>query len=75
VFLAPGILKEKSRKIYYKITDKEEYDRLNKTLNDKTGKLMYNPPPMKQTGILMIDVEYIPLYPSLINKYEYNIRS
>ena len=77
VVLAPGILKEKSRKISHKITDKEEYDRLNKTLKDKTGKLMYNPPPMKQTGVLMIDVEYIPLHPSLIsnlNQYEYNIR-
>ena len=77
VLLAPGILKEKSRKITHKITDKQEYDKLNEALKYNNEKsYLTNPPSMKQSGVLMIDVEYIPLYPSLIdNKNKYEIKT
>ena len=69
VLLAPGILKEKSRKISYKITDKKEYEKLNKTLEYK-GQQKQIPPPMENTGVLMIDMEYIPLHTKLIDNKE-----
>lgn len=75
VLLAPGILKEKSRKISHKIRDKDEYDRLNRNFDKKTmGHCL--PAPMMRTGVLMIDVEYIPLYSSLVDdtsKYEIKV--
>lgn len=77
VLLAPGILKEKSRKITHKFTDKQEYEKLNEALKyNKEKSYLTNPPSMKQSGVLMIDVEYIPLYPSLIdNKNKYEIKT
>lgn len=75
VLLAPGILREKSRKIAYKITDKNEFDRLNETLKYKGITKIFPPYTMKNTGVLMIDVEYTPLYPVTVtnSNYEYDI--
>lgn len=69
VLLAPGILKEKSRKKAYKITDQSHYDILNKIIDDYPKELGN-----KDTSVLMIDVEYVPLYVSSNNtNSSYNI--
>ena len=75
VLLAPGILREKSRKIAYKIRDKDEFDRLNKTLKYKGMTKVHPQYDMRNTGVLMIDVEYTPLYPVTVrnSNYEYDI--
>lgn len=75
VLLGPGILKEKSRKVSYEIRDQDEYNRLNKTLFHKGVQKYFPPYDMSYTGVLMIDMEYTPLYPRLIpnNVSEYDI--